>query len=447
MDLWNNSDKKSVSVGDFIAAARRTVEEHHPPRWISGEVANFTRAASGHWYFVLRDNAGQADCVMLRKFNALAAAPPKNGDAVEILARASIYEPRGRFQLLARFVRRSGLGRFYEIYLRRKSEWAARGWFAAENKKTPPFWPETVGVVGSAEGAAVRDVLRALKTRMPSVNIILYPAPAQGEGAAEKIAAAVQTANRRGECQTLVVCRGGGGMEDLWAYNEEPVVRAVFESRLPVITGIGHEIDETLADLAADIRAPTPTGAAAFAAPDKKELAETLRIAAESFCRAGARAAADKAQRLDWAASSLARPSEQWRQKQTRLAYAAAQFSAAAAGGHAAFLMRLNTAAARLRRPQFAEKFGALGALSARIPAAARQTARLAELRLRRAAGIIGACNPQNTLARGYGIIRDAAGKTITDGGALKPGDELRVQFARGGALAEVRRGFGEKTD
>ncbi|MBE8158020.1 MAG: exodeoxyribonuclease VII large subunit [Betaproteobacteria bacterium] len=447
MDLWNNSDNKLVSVGDFIAAARRAVEQNFPACWISGEVANFARAASGHWYFVLRDDAGQADCVMLRKFNALLSAPLQTGDAVEVLAQASIYAPRGRFQLMARFVRRAGAGRFYEMFLRRKAEWAARGWFSAESKKTPPFWPETVGVVGSAEGAAVRDVLRTLKTRMPSVNVIVYPAPAQGAGAAEKIAAAIKTANRRYECQTLLVCRGGGGMEDLWAYNEEPVVRAVFESRLPIITGIGHEIDETLADFAADMRAPTPTGAAILAAPDKKELRGKLRAAAESFLRAASRAADDVAQKLDWAAAVFLRPSALWHEKNASLKQTAAQFSAAAAGAHSEILLRFNSAAMRLRRPQFFGQNETLRALAEKIPAAVKQNMQNAEFRLRRAEAIIETCNPQNTLARGYGIIRNAAGNVITDGGKLNPGDELRLQFAKGGARAEVLRGEKEKTD
>ena len=179
----------------------------------------------------------------------------------------------------------------------------------AQKKTPPPFLPTVIGIVGSLEGAAVRDVIRTLKIRMPTVHVIVYPAPAQGAEAAAKIAAAIQIANRRGECETLIVCRGGGNMEDLWAFNEEAVVAAIVHSDLPVISGIGHEIDETLSDLAADVRAPTPTGAAIFAVPDRAELNEKWQNAADIFARAIARTLADKAQQLDWSAGAFVRPS------------------------------------------------------------------------------------------------------------------------------------------
>lgn len=402
MDLLTESEKKSISVGAFVAAARRTVEKEIPARWIGGEVANFTRAASGHWYFVLRDSDAQADCVMLRQYNNLLPAPPAEGDAVEVLAQASIYAPRGRFQLLARFLRHTGDGQWHQLYARRKKEWAARGWFNSAAKQSPPFWPRTVGVVGSTSGAAVRDVLRTLKTRMPSINVIVYPAPAQGADAAAKIAAAIHLANRRRECETLLVVRGGGGMEDLWAFNEEETVAAIVKSRLPVITGIGHEIDETLADLAADVRAPTPTGAAVLASPDGKELQGQWRAAAANFHRAAVRNFRDNTQRLDFAAAALSRPSLLLHTKTSELRNAAAQF--------------VN---------------------------AAKQQILSVDSQIRRADAVLRACDPQNTLARGYGIIRNADGKLITDGGVLRGGEELHLTFAKGGARATVRDSFG----
>lgn len=444
MDLWAKSENQLLSVGDFVAAARRAVEDNLPACWIAGEVANFTRAASGHWYFVLRDSEGQADCVMLRQYNSLLSAPLQNGSAVEVLARASIYAPRGRFQLMARFVRQTGAGRLYELFMRRKQEWAARGWFDSARKKPLPFWPETVGVVGSVTGAAVRDVLRTLKTRMPSVHVVVYPAPAQGADAPAKIAAAIQTANRRAECGVLIVCRGGGGMEDLQAYNEEETVAAIVASRLPVITGIGHEIDETLADLAADARAPTPTGAAVLSAPDKSEIGEKLRAAAEGFCRAASRATGDKVQRLDWAAAALARPSANLAEKGAVLRQSAAQFSAAANAAHADIRLRFHSAVSRIPKPRLAEKAESLRNQAARFSPAAKHNLQTAEFRLRRAAALVAACAPKRTLARGYSIARDAAGNIVADGGALRAGDGLHLQFAQGGAEASVRRAFGK---
>ena len=404
MDLLTKSENTSLSVGVFLAAARRTVENEFPARWIAGEVANFTRAASGHWYFVLRDSDAQVDCVMLKRYNGLLPAPPAEGDAVEILAQASIYPPRGRFQLLARFLRHTGDGQLHQLYARRKREWDARGWFSSAAKKSPPVSPHVIGVVGSTAGAAVRDVLRTLKMRMPSISVVVYPAPAQGADAAAKIAAAIRIANRRSECETILVVRGGGGIEDLWAYNEEETVAAIVESRLPVITGIGHEIDETLADLAADVRAPTPTGAAVLAAPDVRELRGVLRVAAENFRRAAVRDFRDRGQRLDWAAAALSRPSALLQSKIAALQNAATRFVAAAA-----------------RRTENADS------------------------RLNRAAAVLRACDPKHTLARGYSIVRDSAGAIVADGGALRGGDELNLTFALGDARAIVRDSTGAK--
>lgn len=425
-----------------MAAARRTVESEFAVCWIGGEITNFTRAASGHWYFVLRDSEAQADCIMLRRYNALLPAPPAEGDAVEVLAQASIYPPRGRFQLLARFLRHTGDGHWHQLYARRKREWAARGWFAAAAKQTPPSWPRAIGIIGSTSGAAVRDVLRTLKMRMPSIAVVVYPAPAQGEDAAAKIAAAIRIANRRNECETLLVVRGGGGIEDLWAFNEEETIAAIVESRLPIIAGIGHEIDETLADLAADLRAPTPTGAAVLASPDGRELRAALAAAVVNFRRAAVREFRDRTQRLDWASAALSRPSAHLHRKEAELQNFAARFGGAAAGAYSAKQTHLYAAAARLRPPRFAAQTAAMRSAALFFAAAAKRKMESADFRLQRAAAVLRACDPQNTLARGYGIIRDAAGKIVLDGDALRGDDELNLTFAKGAARAKV---LGEK--
>lgn len=427
-----------VAIGKFVAMARGVVEDNFPPLWLSGEVANFTCAASGHWYFVLRDEAGQADCVMLARQNALVGGVLADGDAVEVFAQPTIYPPRGRFQLAARFVRRTGAGRLYQLFVRRKQEWAARGWFDESRKKMPPFLPQCVGIVGSESGAAVRDVLAVLNKRLPSAKWLLYPAPAQGADAAEKIAAALDLANKRGEVDVLIVCRGGGGIEDLWAYNEEAVVSAIIRSKLPVITGIGHEIDETLADYAADIRAATPTAAAAKAVPDGAELSRRVAGLAESLSAAIGRRMADDTQRMDWCARQLSRA-----------------LRAKAEGGalldirrrhlHTAIRRRLDTAAAtlqgiKLRKPSIAGYEDNADKRRAALQAAAGGYTKRAGEQCAVLQAKISALDPHRTLARGYSITTNAAGKAITDARTITPGDKLTIQLAKGKTTATANK-------
>lgn len=326
----SDTPDNAVPIGEFVADARRHLEQTLPPLWVGGEIAGFTAAASGHWYFVLRDENGQADCVMLARDNRAvsAAARPKDGDHIALFGRPTLYAPRGRFQLQAKFIRAAGAGRLYAEFVRRKREWAERGWFA--NARPLPLLPDCVGVVSSLAGAALRDVLRTLGRRAPGVAVVVYPAPAQGEGAAEKIGAAVRIAGRRAECDVLVVCRGGGGMEDLWAYNEEAVVAAVYESPLPVVTGIGHEIDETLADFAADHRAATPTAAAVAAVPDAAELLRQNSERARRLRHLAEGRLDEAGQRLDWAAKLLAPPEHLLAAKRQHLRRLAAELRGAA---------------------------------------------------------------------------------------------------------------------
>lgn len=443
MDLLTKSDKESdkttLSVSAFIAAARQTVEDQIATCWIAGEVTNFTRAASGHWYFALRDPDAQVDCVMFRQFNSVLPAPLNEGDAVEVLAQASIYAPRGRFQLMAKMVRHTGDGKWYQLFIQRKKEWAARGWFDSDAKKPLPPWPHTVGVVSSTAGAALQDVLRTLKTRMPSIHVIVYPAPAQGADAADKIAAAIRTANRRKECQTLIVCRGGGGIEDLQAFNEEAVVSAIVDSHLPVVTGIGHEIDETLADLAADVRAPTPTGAAVAASPDHQKLQQQLRAAAAAFARASHRKLMDETQRLDSAIAALIRPSALLRDKTDLFRQQARTFVAAANATYAEKQSLLRAAVARFRPPDLQPPVVMVEQLASILTTTTLKQIQTADMRLQRAETILRACDPQHTLARGYSIVKNASGKIIQTSSALQPKEELQLTFSEGGASAEVK--------
>src|SRR5690606_942101 len=256
----------------------------YPLAWVRGEVSNLSRAASGHCYFTLKDAQAQVDCVMFRSRAAAVDWPLRNGDQVEARALVTLYEPRGRFQLNVEALRRAGLGRLYERFLRLKERLEREGLFDAAGKRPVPAYPRAIGVVTSLQAAALRDVLTTLARRNAAIPVIVYPVPVQGEGAAERIAAMLAKANARAECDVLLLVRGGGSIEDLWPFNEEVVARALRASRIPVVCGVGHETDFTIADFAADHRAPTPTAAAELACPSRAEL--LARLAECSRCLA-----------------------------------------------------------------------------------------------------------------------------------------------------------------
>ena len=314
---------EALTVTEFVSAARQILESGSAAVWVEGEIANFTCAKSGHWYFSLRDADTVVDCVMLARENRLAQMPA-DGAHYAVFGKASLYVPRGRFQLAVKLAQPRGAGDLYQRFLQQKAEWHARGWFA-KARPLPPF-PHRLGIVCSTAGAALQDVLHILRLRYPLAAVRIYPAPAQGATAAEQIAAMITTAGRQADCDALLVVRGGGGWQDLWAYNEEAVVRAVYECPLPVISGIGHETDETLTDYAADVRCPTPSAAAAAAVPEAAQLREQLGDYAARLEQALQRQVDNYSQRLDWTTRQLATPRQllndgmqRWRQAVRRL--------------------------------------------------------------------------------------------------------------------------------
>ena len=420
-----------ATVSQFLARAKGALEDNMDGTWVTGEVANFTRAASGHWYFSLRDDDGGLDCVMLSRQNRQAEGVPATGDKVLVFGNATLYTPRGRFQMAVRELQFAGAGRLHQLFLKRKAEWHARGWFA-NVRPLPPF-PRTLGVVCSTSGAALQDVLRTLKKRTSALRVVIYPAPAQGEGAAEKIAAMVDAASARRECEVLLLVRGGGSLEDLWAYNEEAVVTAVHQCAIPVVSGIGHEIDNTLADYAADLRCATPTAAAAAAVPDAAELLERI-AAAEKFLHRRTQARLDDgAQRLDWAQRLLGEPQRLLAHKGAQLnALRQALISAAQLGARQAALDGKAQAFA-LFSPQrlLARKQEQWRAARQALIAAAQLTKW--QTALERQTQALTLLSPQHLLQRGYAIVTDAGGAVVRT-----------VQHARGERKLNVRLSDGE---
>ncbi len=268
---------RAISVSELARQVRRSIEQAHPLQWVAGEISGFTRATSGHWYFSLKDSSAQVRCAMFRGRNQWLDWQPRNGDAVEARALPTLYEARGEFQLVVENLRPAGQGALYEAFARLRQQLELEGLFDPARKRPLPSAPRAIGVITSPAAAALRDVLSTLRRRAPQIPVILYPSPVQGSEAPAALLAALRAANRRDEVDVLILCRGGGSIEDLWAFNDEALARALASSALPVVSGVGHETDFTIADFAADMRAPTPTAAAELCAPPRQDQLQALQ--------------------------------------------------------------------------------------------------------------------------------------------------------------------------
>ncbi|MFM0399540.1 exodeoxyribonuclease VII large subunit [Paraburkholderia aspalathi] len=434
-----------VPVSALNRAIGTMLERSFPLVWVSGEVSNFTRAASGHWYFSIKDAQAQMRCVMFRGRAQYAEFTPREGDRIEVRALVTMYEPRGELQLNVEAVRRTGQGRLYEAFLRLKAQLEAEGLFAAERKRALPTHPRAIGIVTSLQAAALRDVLTTLSRRAPHIPVIVYPAPVQGVGASAKVAAMVDAASARREVDVLIVCRGGGSIEDLWAFNEEVLARAIAESAIPVVSGVGHETDFTIADFAADVRAPTPTGAAELVSPQRVLLLRELDHRHATLARGFGRMMERRAQQLDWLARRLVSPAERLARQRTHLQQLSVRLASAGARPVRDARARFSLLQMRWQRwrPDLAAHQAKLGMLSQRLDAALlrqheRQSARIDTLAAR-----LEVLSPQRTLERGYAAVLDAqSGRAVRAPSSLKPGRRLTVHLAEGAAdiaLADVQ--------
>ncbi len=434
-----------LTVSALNRRAREMLQQSFPLLWVSGEVSNLTRATSGHIYFSLKDETAQVRCVMFRNRAQSVPWRLENGQQVEAQVLVTLFEPRGEFQLTIEGLRRAGLGARYEAYARLREKLECEGLFAAERKRELPRFPSRIGIVTSPQAAALRDVLTTLRRRAGHLPVILYPTPVQGEGSGEKIAAAMTLAGQRAKLdsiEALIVVRGGGSIEDLWAFNEEVVARAIAACPIPVVCGIGHETDTTMADLASDRRAATPTAAAElisagwFAATHElASLADNLRHGLRSLLEA-------RMQRLDLLAHRLIHPGARLGRDRQTVAHLATRLIAALARRFrhdAVVLERI-----RLRfyhaRPLIQPMQGRLALAEQKLSAAAHSSLAERRGRLDTLAAALSQLSPQATLERGYSIVRDRNGKVLRDSSEIAAGDTLELLFAAGWAHAEVRK-------
>jgi exodeoxyribonuclease VII large subunit len=389
---------------------------------VRGELSGFTRAGSGHCYFALKDDQGQAAllrCAMFRRAASVLAFAPADGQRVELRGRLDVYAARGELQLIVESLERVGAGSLYEEFLRLRARLEAQGLFAAERKRPLPAHPHTLGVITSLGAAALRDVVAAFARRAPQVRLIIYPSLVQGAEAPAALAAALHTAARHGQAQALLLVRGGGSLEDLWAFNDERVVNAIAQCPLPVVCGVGHESDVTLADLVADLRAPTPTAAAELAAVPQAELLAAVQAQAQALSRAVQRRMAGLAQALDHQGLRLGSPAAVWRQQSQRMDALAHRLQHALQPALLACRTAQAHHALRLRRAaaaQLGRQHQSLAAGAARIQA----------------------LNPERVLQRGYAWVEDAQGRAVVSSRALHPGQIVRAVWADGAVQAQV---------
>lgn len=443
-------DKNRVlSVRELNLAAKQLIEGGLPLLWVRGEVSNFVNAASGHWYFSLKDEMAQVRCVMFRHKSQYLDFKPANGMQVEVLALATLYEARGDFQLTLEKMRPAGLGALYEAFERQKVKLESEGLFAAERKRDLPLLPRQIGIVTSPQAAALRDVLRTLANRMPNVPVLLYPTPVQGEGAAQKIAQAIKSASQRAECDVLILCRGGGSIEDLWAFNEEVVARAIAACHIPVVSGVGHETDFTIADFVADLRAATPTAAAQAVVPARQELRQRLAQYRQGLARAVSRRFEQGMQQVDYLQRRLVHPAQRIQQQTGRLVALQQRMRFAHAYTVQHQQSRWNSLWQRLRgqRPNILRLQEQQTDHARRLNAAVKLTLDRHDARLIALHQHLQLLDPRQVLARGYSMVRDGHGRIVVSSERVALGDKLDITFAQGAVRAVVQEKSGPQAD
>lgn len=393
------ADKRVISVTELNRLARNLLEQNFPLFWVAGEVSNLTRAASGHWYFSLKDAGAQVRCVMFKGRNSYLDWSPKEGDKVEARCTVTLYEARGDFQLTIESLQRAGLGALFEAFEKLKAKLQREGLFDALYKQSIPVHPKKIGIVTSPDAAALRDVLSTLKRRMPSIPIVIYPTPVQGRGAAQLIARAIEQASLRAECDVLIICRGGGSIEDLWQFNEEIVARAIAACNIPTISGVGHETDFTICDFVADMRAATPTAAAELATPSRDNLLNALQQLKQQLNKNIQYFLRQRAQALDYLARSLISPLQQIAQQKSQLTQIA---------------YRLNSS------------------MQQQLQSKQQHVLRLSQN--------LSHLNPQAVLTRGYAFVQNQSGDIISASAQLQAGDKVTLTFGAGSAEANISK-------
>ena len=439
--------RRILAVSQLNREARLLIEGGFPLVWVEGEISNLSRPASGHVYFSLKDSAAQVRCAMFRARHTLLRFKPADGLHVLVRARVSLYEARGDFQLIIEHMEEAGFGALQRAFEELKLKLAKQGLFDAAHKKPLPAVPRAIGVITSASGAAIRDILSVIRRRYALAHVVIYPVPVQGQGAAQQIAAMIRTAVTRAECDVLILARGGGSLEDLWAFNEEAVARAIYDCPIPLVCGVGHEIDFTIADFVADLRAPTPTGAAELVTPDTGEWQRALDDSRRRLLHTLGKQLSGLREHLEWCGERLEQlhPARLLRERAQRLDELdlrlrqslrhALQVRASQLAGLLSGLQRYNPA-----YPLAVLRSRAEG-LAQRLVLAARRYLGELNNRLNLAVRELDTVSPLATLQRGYAIVTDAAdGTLLASVRQARSGQAIHARLADGRISAQVNK-------
>ena len=430
-----------LTVSQLNRQAKSLLESHFDFVWVEGEVSNFAAPSSGHWYFSLKDGNAQVRCAMFNNRNQRVKFTPENGDAIRLRCRVSLYEGRGEFQLLVEHLEHAGAGALQAAFEKLKAKLLAEGLFDPARKQALPEFVSQLGVITSPTGAAIHDILTVLHRRCPSIAVFLLPVAVQGEGAAGQIASAIERANRwqrEGKIQldALIVGRGGGSLEDLWAFNEEIVARAIAASELPIVSAVGHEVDFSIADMVADYRAPTPSAAAELLSPDQREWRQRLQIAETGLIRLIQRQLADATTHLSHLRQRLKHPGAQLREQAQRVDDLEQRLLLAQKN----LLLRHHNSLALLESQLMAQSpLLRIQQLQRdtqqwrkRLEAAMYQQLRHSANRLAHLAQMLDSLSPLGTLHRGYAIVTDSSGSVVRDASKVSIGDEVEARLASG---------------
>ncbi len=428
--------REIYSIAQLNREARTLLEGNFPLIWVEGEISNLARPASGHIYFTLKDEQAQVRCAMFKMRRRLLGFQPENGSAVLARVRVSLYEARGDYQLIVEHLEEAGDGRLRRQFEQLKQRLADEGLFDAARKRPLPDLPRCIGVITSPSGAAIRDVLSVLKRRFPAIPLLIYPVPVQGLDAPPAIVEALRTAARRDECDLLLLTRGGGSLEDLWAFNDEAVARAIVNSPIPVVSAVGHEIDITIADFVADVRAATPSAAAELISPDRDEWLDTLRHWRSRLIRAIQSRLAHKQQHLRAVSRHLKHPGQRLQDQAQRLDELEQRLSRALHSRLQHNEARLGTLTVRLHsqspQRQLATLQLRLNADRQRLHAAMPQRLGGEQQHLAALARALDTVSPLATLGRGYAIVQRPDDRIVRKTSEANIGDPLHVRLGEG---------------
>jgi exodeoxyribonuclease VII large subunit len=438
---------RAISVSELNRQAKLLLEDGLARLWVAGEISNLSKPASGHVYFSLKDASAQVSCAWFRQRQRGPTINLKNGDQILVFGKVSIFESRGNYQIIVEQLELAGEGELRRQFEELKQKLAAEGLFDEENKQTLPELPQRIGLVTSPSGAAVRDMIAVLARRFPSVPVIVYPTAVQGEFAAPQIAAMIETAMERNECDVLIVGRGGGSLEDMWPFNEEIVARAIADCPIPIVSAVGHEIDFTIADFVADLRAPTPSGAAELVVPDHAEWLRQLVTMSSRIAQLARRYVEDRFQAIDWLgkrltqsspAATVARQRDWLRNLQQVLSGAIRHDLSTRGRSLERTRTRLLQRSPAMGVQQFIRR---MSGLEQRLEVAGGRSIDRLQQRLKLASRTLDSVSPLATLERGYAIVTEReTGKLLTAASSVDVGVNIEARLAEGSLEATVIR-------